>query len=655
MRGDDYGVPQSCAVQRDQAVEPGRNGVRRGATTGGRGGPRPIPLRRPYMGSHRSRLFALRSGSAAHRRDLEGCWDREGPRGRVDGPRGPAPEGESLADPRGRRLRRGGVEATRRGLRRRAFRDLDLPEVDVLPRRRLRGRAPRGPRCGASPRRSGSGDPAISRDPRRGLLSSIGSGGHRDPPRSRAPGFRRGGEHGRWLAIAVRRRLGARSILRDRTENPDPRGVPRRGQSKGDIFRGSIERKRRRCMKAVVLAAGEGTRMRPLTANLPKPLLPVAGKPFLRHTLEALGAAGAREIAILIGWQGHRIRERFGDGKALGLTLEYEEQGERLGTAHAIGCMRKHVDGTFLSVNGDVVASAPALSELLAFHQKVRGPIMALAEVPNPRAFGVVEMKDGKVAALEEKPRQPKSNLINAGIYVFDEDIFPLIDSTPKSPRGEYEITDTIRMLMAKREVYGFRLPGEWIDVGRPWDLLRANTALLTPLKGANHGHLDPGATLVGEVLVEEGATVRRGSYIEGPTIVGADAEIGPNCYIRPSTSIGPKAKVGNACEVKNSILMASAHVPHQNYVGDSILGERCNLGAGTKVANLRLDEDAVKVVFRGVEIDTGLRKLGVIMGDDVKVGINASIDAGTIIGEEAFLGPGAHARGNIAPRSRIF
>src|SRR5439155_1690620 len=146
-----------------------------------------------------------------------------------------------------------------------------------------------------------------------------------------------------------------------------------------------------------------------------------------------------------------------------------------------------------------------------------------------------------------------------AGIYVFDEDIFPLIDSTPKSPRGEYEITDTIRMLMAKREVYGFRLPGEWIDVGRPWDLLRANTALLTPLKGANHGHLDPGATLVGEV------------------------------------------------------------------------------------------------VFRGVAIDTGLRKLGVIMGDDVKVGINASIDAGTIIGEEAFLGPGAHARGNIAPRSRIF
>jgi len=166
---------------------------------------------------------------------------------------------------------------------------------------------------------------------------------------------------------------------------------------------------------------------------------------------------------------------------------------------------------------------------------------------------------------------------------------------------------------------------------------------------------VDGGATLVGEVLVEAGARVRRGAYIEGPTVIGADAEIGPNCYIRPSTSIGPKTKVGNACEVKNSILMAGVHVPHQNYVGDSILGERCNLGAGTKVANLRLDEAPIRVVWRGTEVDTGLRKLGVIMGDDVKVGINASIDAGTIIGEESFLGPGSHARGNIAPRSRIF
>ncbi len=408
-------------------------------------------------------------------------------------------------------------------------------------------------------------------------------------------------------------------------------------------------------MKAVILAAGEGTRMRPLTANLPKPLLPVAGKPFLRHTLEAVRGAGIREATILIGWQGHRIRESFGQGEDLGLTLAYEEQTERLGTAHAIGQLRRHVDGPFLSVNGDVVVSDRALRDLVAYHGKVQGPIMGLAEVPDPRPFGVVETDGDRVKAIEEKPRTPRSHLINAGIYVFDPDIFALIDATPKSPRGEYEITDTIRMLLTKQDVHGFRLPGEWLDVGRPWDLLRANAALLAPLKGAVLGTVDAGASLVGEVLVEEGAHVRPGSHIEGPTIIGPDAEIGPNCYIRPSTSVGPHAKVGNACEVKNSILMAGTHVPHQNYVGDSILGERCNLGAGTKVANLRLDESNIRVMWRGTEVDTGLRKLGVIMGDDVKVGINASIDAGTVVGEGTFIGPGAAVRGNIAPRSRIF
>ena len=408
-------------------------------------------------------------------------------------------------------------------------------------------------------------------------------------------------------------------------------------------------------MKAVILAAGEGTRMRPLTANLPKPLLLVAGKPFLRHTLEAVRSTGIRDVTILIGWQGHRIRERFGRGEDLGLSIDYEEQAERLGTAHAIGQLRKHVDGPFLSVNGDVVVSGDALRGLVAQYERVRAPILSLAEVPDPRPFGVVTMDGDRVQGIEEKPKAPASHLINAGIYVLDPDIFPLIDATLKSPRGEYEITDTIRTLLAKRDVHGFRLPGEWLDVGRPWDLLRANAALLAPLKGEVRGTVDAGASLVGEVLVEEDARIRPGSHVEGPTIIGEGADIGPNCYIRPSTSVGPKAKVGNACEVKNSILMGGTHIPHQSYVGDSVLGERCNLGAGTKVANLRLDEENVRVAWRGTEVDTGLRKLGVIMGDDVKVGINASIDAGTVIGEGSFIGPGAAVRGNIAPRSRIF
>ena len=408
-------------------------------------------------------------------------------------------------------------------------------------------------------------------------------------------------------------------------------------------------------MRAWILSAGEGTRMRPLTANLPKPLLPVAGKPFLAHTVEALREAGVAEMSVLIGWQGRRVKEFFGRGDAFGVRIAYEEQNERLGTAHAVGLARAHVDGDFLSVNGDVVISARAVKGLLEFHGKVRAPVMAVAEVEDPAAFGVVELDGDRVARLEEKPKAPRSKLINAGVYVFPKDVFAVIDRTPKSPRGEFEITDTIRMMMAGSDVYAYRLPDPWIDVGRPWDLLAANEILMRGLKGRIEGEVDKAATLAGEVVVEAGARVLGGAHVKGPTIIGRDSEVGPNCYVRPATTIGRGCKVGNGCEVKNSILMDGTHVPHQNYVGDSVLGERCNLGAGTKLANLRLDEETVKVPWRGQLLDTGLRKLGVIMGDDVKTGINASIDVGTIVGEETFIGPGAVARGTIAPRSRIY
>jgi bifunctional UDP-N-acetylglucosamine pyrophosphorylase/glucosamine-1-phosphate N-acetyltransferase len=167
-------------------------------------------------------------------------------------------------------------------------------------------------------------------------------------------------------------------------------------------------------------------------------------------------------------------------------------------------------------------------------------------------------------------------------------------------------------------------------------------------------GEVSEKATVEGPLQVGKGTHVRAGTYIEGPVIIGRDCEMGPNAYIRPSTSIGDHCKVGNAVEVKNSIVMDHTKIPHLSYVGDSVIGERCNFGAGTKVANLRLDEKEVMVVVDGAKTGSGRRKLGVIMGDDVKTGINATIDVGTIIGEGTFIGIGALARGTISPKSKI-
>ncbi len=265
-----------------------------------------------------------------------------------------------------------------------------------------------------------------------------------------------------------------------------------------------------------------------------------------------------------------------------------------------------------------------------------------------------MELKGECVKKITEKPKEPKSNLINAGIYIFTPEIFKTIEQTPKSSRGEYEITDSMKIVLKSNDMYGYVLDEPWVEIGRPWDLLRANEILMKGIEDNFEGDTQRNAEINGPVQIGKGTVVRNGSFILGPVIIGENCTIGPNCVIRPSTVIGDGCKIGNAVEVKNSLIMNFSNAPHNNYVGDSIIGQKCNLGAGTKIANLRLDSKNISVVLRGKPVDTGLRKLGVIMGDEVKTGINSSIDSGTIIGENSYIGPNALAKGTIAPRSRI-
>lgn len=408
-------------------------------------------------------------------------------------------------------------------------------------------------------------------------------------------------------------------------------------------------------MRGYILAAGEGLRMRPLTSNIPKPLLPVAGKPFLEHNIEALKESGIKDIILLVGWRAQRIREHFGDGKDFGVRIEYIEQAERLGTAHAIGMVKGMVDSPFLCLYGDVVLTKESVKGLVEHHKKVHGSVMALTLVEDARRYGQVVTDAGVVKDIVEKPEHPEANTVNAGAYILEPTIFDAIAETKKSLRGEYEITDSFKILMRTTHVYTHLLKDEWTDVARPWDLLEANRILMADLETDVKGEVSDRATIIGHIQVGKGTTILPGVYIKGPAIIGEGCEIGPNCYIRPSTSIGDRCKIGAAVEIKNSIIMDRTNVPHLSYVGDSVLGERCNLGAGTKVANLRLDEKEVNVIVDGRKTPSGRRKLGVIMGDDVKTGINASIDVGTVIGEGTAIGLGAVVRGTIAPNSRIF
>ena len=400
-------------------------------------------------------------------------------------------------------------------------------------------------------------------------------------------------------------------------------------------------------MKAVILAAGEGQRMRPLTYTRPKVMIHLAGKPILEHLLLEIRKAGLEDFIFVVGYKDEAVRNHFQEGRKWGVKIEYAYQGKQLGTAHALKMVEEFVESEFLLANGDIFVNSEDIAKLLK-----KGPLaLGVARAENSERYGLIEIEDERVIRIREKVKEPSSNLVNAGIYLLDRRVFEALAQTEKSPRGEFELTDSLQILIDKGQVIFPQELEYWLDAAYPWELLEANKFFLSRLIPQNLGVVEENAVIKGAVSIGKGTVIKSGSYILGPVIIGEDCEIGPNCFIRPATSIGDRCHIGAAVEVKNSIIMNETKIPHHNYVGDSIIGEGVNLGAGTKIANLRLDKNEVSIAG----IPTGLRKLGAIIGDKVEVGINASINVGSLIGDHTFIGPGAVVGGIIQPGSKIF
>ena len=387
-------------------------------------------------------------------------------------------------------------------------------------------------------------------------------------------------------------------------------------------------------------------------------MLPVAGKPALDHVLLLLKNAGMGEIGMVVGYGKEQIMERYGDGSELGIKLEYLHQRELLGTANAVSLAEDFISGeNFLVMNGDTLVDQESLNILLKRYEEMKsdaafGGVVTTIEVEKPEQFGIVFLDGDKVTEIVEKPKKVKSKLANAGVYVFSPKIFDAIKKTRKSKRGEYELTTSIQILINEGKKIGALPLKLWTDIGMPWDLLVANEYFLRGQKGEIHGRVEHGAFIENNVYVGEGSRIRSGSYIEGPTYIGENCDIGPNCFIRPSTSIGNKVRIGNGVEIKNSVIMDNTNVAHLSYVGDSVIGSKCNLGAGTTIANLRLDEEEIKMEIRGRAVSTGRKKLGTIIADNVKTGVNCMINPGVKIGPNAAVGPGAVIYEDVAPNT---
>ena len=355
-------------------------------------------------------------------------------------------------------------------------------------------------------------------------------------------------------------------------------------------------------MKAVILAAGKGTRMMPLTATMSKGMIPVANRPLLEWTVRFLDFC--EEIILVVNESQQDIVSHFSGDKKIKLVF----QKEALGTGHALLCAEKFVSGKFLMVYGDDVYSEEDIKAAAG----MGATVMTSFHSDNPKAYGVLEIDDDHVVKLEEKPEMPKSNLVNCGLYIFDESVFSALKKLQPSARGEYELTDAIKILIEKGRVENYTLK-TWIPLTYPWNILDANRHMLDKYGSS----------------IDKSVELRPGAVIEEPVAIGAGSIVGPNCYIRKYSSIGKNCKVGQAVEIKNSIIMDNSFVSHLSYAGETIIGRNCNVGGGTIFANLRLDDKNVKMEVNGVRVDSGHRKLGAIIGDNVKFGTRVTVMPG--------------------------
>ncbi len=328
-------------------------------------------------------------------------------------------------------------------------------------------------------------------------------------------------------------------------------------------------------MKALVLAGGRGTRLRPITHTRAKQLVPVANKPVLYYGLEAIAAAGIREVGIIVSdprellQPDHRtgemvttlvnsqaeIRAAVGDGSQFGLKVTYIEQEAPLGLAHAVKISEDFMAGdSFVMYLGDNLIKDGIVPFVQEFEREKPEAQILLAKVSRPWEFGVAELEGERVVRLEEKPKQPRSDLALVGVYLFTKSIFDAVRAIKPSPRGELEITDAIQHLITTgRNVHSHVIHGWWKDTGRVEDLLEANRIVLADLVTEIHGTVDAATAIEGPVYIGAGTTVT-GSRLRGPLVIGAGAHI-ENAYIGPFSAIADGVRV-EQCEVEHSIVL---------------------------------------------------------------------------------------------------
>jgi glucose-1-phosphate thymidylyltransferase len=388
---------------------------------------------------------------------------------------------------------------------------------------------------------------------------------------------------------------------------------------------------------AVVLAAGEGTRLRPLTHNRPKPMLPAANRPILEYVFDAL-VDTVDDIVVVVGYKHDRVQGHFGPTYR-GVDLTYVHQEKQLGSGHALLQARDVVDEPMVVLNGDRVIDTHIVTDVVDAFESEGDPTMSVLERPETSQYGAVSMHGEDVVELVEKPDSDEYRLINAGVYAFAPSIFEAIAATDREA-GELALTDTLIEIMERNRIRGVRTEGMWVDATYPWDLLAVAEEVLA------RGHV-AGEERAAGVHVDSDAIVHDSAVLQPPVVVGPDCEVGAGAVLGPDVALGQNVTVAANATLRRSVIDADSRIEAGSTLIDAVTGQDVFLGAGSTVPGGPADVRVGREVFPD-------QRLGAVLADRVVAEGDASFSPGTLVGPRAHIGTGVNARGAIGEGAEV-
>jgi mannose-1-phosphate guanylyltransferase/phosphomannomutase len=352
-------------------------------------------------------------------------------------------------------------------------------------------------------------------------------------------------------------------------------------------------------MKAIIIAGGLGTRLRPLTYNVPKPIVPLANKPFVFHQIELLRKFGIKEVILNLHYLSDNIKNIFGDGEKLGVKIYYSIEEHPLGTAGAVKNAEKYFDNDPMIIfNGDILTDIN-LEKMIKFHDEKKAKVsIALTVVEDPTSYGLVICdKNDRVTEFREKPSWEHviANTINAGIYIADPGIFKLV---PKNKEFSFERQLYPTLLEKGEKIYGYVTDAYWMDIGNPAKYLRAHRDILNGDVMANI----PGNKISANIWVEDDVNISDSAKVKGPALIGSHCKIAEDVLLEEYVVLGDSVTIGKGAKLKNCVVHGQTIINEGSRIEGAVIGSHCTIEELSTISGASVIADG-SIIKKGTRI----------------------------------------------------